>query len=389
MAETTLLRTSAIVRNTSVGNSPPLGPPGAVKTGELPNVQVKKAPGAPQFMVPQAKPVEILPPRDASSALRTGGLPVINVKMTAQGPQLDDGMDKPVVILPPKRAVSAGGLPMVDVRMTKAGLQVQNMPAAAAVSQPRQTWGAAPPVHRPLVRVAAPKVEPALPPVPELTSDQLLLCRHLVGKYLTDLSAAVPLAQDSEQTADGGVQVVTDVTAAAAPDSGDATAGVSELLVRLVQETIETIDQALIAVAVRAEAAERAAAAAAERAEAAERAAAEAATAAATVAASPPRVVTAPGTSIIPAAPSASYVAGRVGGRPNPNGYARPQRNASHAPRGVVGVELPRVEVKMDGGKPIVQNQQEVAAARAARAARGAQPFTSEVQADLDGILPG
>lgn len=403
MAETTLLRQSAIVRNSAVGTSPPLSAPGAVKTGELPLVQVKMAPGAPQFLVPQPKPVEILPPRDASSALRTGGLPMISVKMTSQGPQPDDGQDKAVVILPPKdqkHTVAAGGLPMVDVKMTSAGPQVQNLPSAQkappqiqgpqpAVSQPRRSWGAAPSVNKGrVVRVAAPKIEVPLPPLPEFSAEQLMLCRHLVGKYLADLSAgrptvqgaeeaAVVVAQGSEAVAAQGpgasAEVEVEAGAAGSPDAGTVARGAPEALVYFVESTIETIDQALVAVAVRTEAAEVAAAAAA--------AAAEAAAVPALAAAILPA---APGTSIIPAAPSASYVAGRVGGRPN--GFGRAQRSAGQAPRRVAQAgELPMVQVKMDGGRAVVQNQQEVAAARAARVAPPS--FTSEVvpaPAELD-----
>jgi len=385
MAETTLLRQSAIVRNASVGSSPPLSPPGAVKTGELPLVQMRTPPGAPrQVLTPQPKPVEILPPRDANSALRTGGLPMVNVKMTAQGPQLDDGQDKPVVILPPrdqKHAIAAGGLPMVDVKMTSAGPQVQNIPpsqkappqiqaAQPAVSQPRRSWGAAPVVNKGrVVHVAAPKPELALPPVPELSADQLMLCRHLVGKYLVDLKTPAPVVQGtveepgvpaSQDAADPGERVGN-------VDASGAVSAVPEGLVLLVEATIETIDQALVAVAVRAEAAEQAAAAAV----------AAAATA-----------VPAPAVSVIPAAPSTSYVAGRVGGRPN--GYARSQRGAGQAPRRVAPGQLPMVEVKMNGGRAVVQNQEEVAAARAARMAQSS--FTPEVEqatAEFDGTPSG
>jgi len=385
MAETTLLRQSAIVRNTSVGSSPPLGPPGAVKTGELPLVQLKTPPGAPQVLTPQPKPVEILPPRDANSALRTGGLPMVNVKMTSQGPQIDDGQDKPVVILPSrdqKHAIAAGGLPMVDVKMTSAGPQVQSMPTAqkappqiqaapSAVSQPRRSWGAAPVVNKGrVVRVAVPKPELSLPPVPELSADQLMLCRHLVGKYLADLNALTPVEQGEASGGsapqDGAASGETVVAGDANAAVGDANAAVSEVpagLIQLAGATIETIDQALVAVAVRAEAAEAAAAAAA---------------AAAVVPAA------APAASIIPAAPSTSYVAGRVGSRPN--GYARP-RSAGQAPRRVAPGELPVVQVKMNGGRAVVQNQEEVAAARAARMARPS--FTAEVgqvPSEFDGI---
>ena len=410
MAETTLLRQSAIVRNAPIGSSPPASPPRAVKTGELPLVQMRQTPASPQVLTPQPKPVEILPPRDASSALRTGGLPMISVKMTAQGPQLDDGQDKPVVILPSKdqkSAVAAGGLPMVEVKMTSGGPQVQNLPTAQKV--PPQIQGPQPAVSRVLgaastvnrgrvVRVAAPKTELALPPVPELTAEQLLLCRHLAGKYLAELitstststsaSVTAPVEQDSGEAVEGAPQGSVeaevevdrpDVVAA----SSAAVAGASEPLVRLVQATIEMIDQALVAVAVRAEAAALAAAAAASAAAPVPEAA---------VLSSAPVGSMAPagyGTSIIPAAPSTSYVAGRVG---QANGYTRAPRRVTQAqalaPRRVAPAgELPVVQVKMDGGRAVVQNQTEVAAARAAR--RGQPAFVAEVPADLEGISPG
>jgi hypothetical protein len=328
---------------------------------------------------------------------------MISVKMTSQGPQLDDGQDKQVVILPPKgqkHAVAAGGLPMVDVKMTSAGPQVQTLPTAQkapqqiqgpqpAVSQPRQAWGAAPPVNRGgVVRVAAPKVEVPLPPLPEFTAEQLMLCRHLVGKYLADLSVVDSMVQVTTETAAVAAQGAVDsaeavgstdavatvredfAAAVGSTDAGTVAREVPEALVHFVEATIETIDQALVAVAVRAEAAEVAAAAAV---------AAAASPAPAPILAASIFSV-APATSIIPAAPSASYVAGRVGGRPN--GYARAQRGAAQAPRRVAHAgALPVVQVKMDGGRAVVQNQQEVAAARAARMA---QP-----PAELDGIPPG
>ena len=167
----------------------------------------------------------------------------------------------------------------------------------------------------------------------------------------------VPASQDA---ADPGERVGN-------VDASGAVSAVPEGLVLLVEATIETIDQALVAVAVRAEAAEQAAAAAV----------AAAATA-----------VPAPAVSVIPAAPSTSYVAGRVGGRPN--GYARSQRGAGQAPRRVAPGQLPMVEVKMNGGRAVVQNQEEVAAARAARMAQSS--FTPEVEqatAEFDGTPSG
>jgi hypothetical protein len=340
---------------------------------------------------------------------------MISVKMTSQGPQLDDGQDKMVVILPPKgqkQAVAAGGLPMLEVKMTAAGPQVQNLPTAQkappqiqgpqpAVSQPRRVLGGAPPVNKArVVRVAAPKqVELALPPVPEFTAEQLMLCRHLVGRYLADLSVVGPTAQVAVESVDvvaqssvGSAEPAGSSVGSAesaepaepagsaaqgsgstepAGSGGDAPAAAREapgaVLVHFVKAMLETIDQALVAVAIRAEAAELAAAA--------------------PVSISP--AVAAPVASIIPAAPSTSYVAGRVGG--GPNGYSRAKRHAAQAPRRVPHAgELPVVQVKMDGGRAVVQNQTEVAAARAARLAQrtGATEIVS-APTDLDGISPG
>lgn len=371
MAETSLLRQSAIVRNASIGTSPPSAPQGAVKTGELPLVQVKMTPGGPQVRTPQQKPVEILPPRDAHSAVRTGDLPMVRVKMTSQGPQPDDGLDKGVVILPPKdqaHAVAAGGLPMVQVKMTSGGPQVQNLPPVQSarppiqapqpgLSRPRVARGAAPPVGR-TVRIAAPQpAQVPLPPLPEFGADQLMLCRHLVVSYLSDLRAADPSAQEAGEA---GAQGATAESESPGADN-----------IKLAAATLDTIDQALVSVAVRLEA---------------ETLAAEAQAAAAAEAPEVPVAAPTP-TSVIPAAPTAAYVAGRVGGRPG--GYAggysggRVQRNAGMAPRRVSRSDvLPQVVVKMENGRSIVQNQAEVAAARAAALAAKAPEVEVEL---LDG----
>ena len=126
MSDTTLLRSSAIVRNASIGATPPHG---SVKAGELPLVQVRMQPGGPQVQEGQQKPVTILPPKDAASAVLTGGLPMVSVKMTQNGPQLEDGRDQPVVIKDGKHgAVATGGLPMIQVKMDGGKPQVQTIP---------------------------------------------------------------------------------------------------------------------------------------------------------------------------------------------------------------------------------------------------------------------
>ena len=358
MSDVTLLK-NAISRNATVGATPPHGP---VKTGELPLVHVKPAPGGPQVQEGQQKPVTILPPKDAEAATKTGGLPMVQVKMTQNGPQPDDGRDQPVVVKNSKHgAVAAGGLPMIQVKMDGGKPQIQTIPNVAngppqipaappVLSTPRGARVAAPVnqgyVARPAmpgvslyaaraaapasphathvahVRVASPTT---LPPVPELTTDQLMLCRHVVGKYLADLlAAAVPSDPSAEL-----------------PVKSDAIA--------LAEATIATIDDALVAVVVRAEAAAKAALAPA-------------------VSVAPPVAAAAATASIAPV-PSVSYVAGRVGGRH----AGRAQRNAGMAPRRTPRGPLPPVIVKMDGQRPVLQNQAEVAQAKAALEAQLAQ----------------
>jgi len=350
MSDVTLLR-NAIVRNVSVGATPPHGP---VKTGELPLVQVRQPPGGPQIHEGQQKPVTILPPKDAESAVKTGGLPMVKVKMTDGKPKAENGMDEKVVIRDSKHgAVSTGGLPMIQVKMDGGKPQVQTIPnvsgagpqipaAPPVLSAPRvvRTLGyvatptalatvpnhgfsaraAAPATSQVRVaRVAAPHV--VLPPVPEFTVDQLMLCRHLADTYLNGLLAAELPSESSEETP-----------------------AISEA-VQLAQATIATIDDVLVSTAVRAEAAARAA---------------QAPVAAPTVAA-------AASTSISPT-PQVSYTAGRVGARSYSMPGARTQRNSAMAPRRTAreGAPLPLVQVKMDGQRAVVQNQAEVAQAKAA-----------------------
>ena len=412
MADTTLLRSSAIVRNSSVGTSPPAAPRGPVKTGELPLVQVKMGPGGPQVLTPQPKAVEILPPRDANSANVTGGLPMVSVKMTSRGPQPDDGRDSAVMILPPKdqkHAIAVGGLPMAQLRATPASPQVQSLPnvqsagpqiqapppalshprgagfAMAALGQGPQRgsgYSVAPSGQARVVRVAAPRparapvpvpipIPIALPPVPEFPVEQLMLCRYLVGKYLADIagladmrtpeipSPATECSTEVTVPADPGVTESIPATVKEGPDNGAAN-------ISLAEATIVTIDQALVTGAVRAEAEAKAAAAAAAT-------LAEVQEIPETV--QPPVTVlqTAPGASIIPAAPTASYVAGRVGDRPHGYAGGRVQRNAAMAPRRVPKPgALPPVIVKMENGRSVVQNKAEVDAVREAVAAAAA-----------------
>lgn len=360
MANINLLRNNAIVKNASVGTTPPYG---LVKTGELPLVQVKMTPGGPQVQEGQQKPVTILPPKDAKSAVTTGGLPMVSVKMTQNGPQLDNGRDQPVVIKDVKHGtVATGGLPMIQVKMDGGKPQVQTIPNVAGagpqipaappvLSAPHvartaptnQGYVATPtalatmPSHGYVARAAVPGTsqvrvariaappQVVLPPVPELTTDQLMLCRHLADTYLSGL-LAVEL-----------------------PSDGSAEAPVSEA-VQLAKATLATIDDVLVATAVRAEAA------------------ALAAQAPAVVVAPAPTVAAAASMSIAPT-PQVAYTAGRVGARSYSMAGARSQRNSAMAPRRTPrpgATSLPPVIVKMDGQRAVVQNQAEIAEAKAA-----------------------
>ena len=368
MADITLLRQNAIVRNASLGASPPHGP---LKTGELPLVHVKQPPGGPQIQEGQQRPVTILPPKDADSAVRTGGLPMVKVKMQDGKAKLEDGIDEKVVIRDSRHgAVATGGLPMIQVKMDGGKPQVQNLPNVAGagpqipaappvLSAPRvvraapvnQGYVATPtalatvPNHgyvsraavpatsqARIARVAAPQV--VLPLVPEFTVDELMLYRHLAETYLNGL------AETSSETA----------------SSDSAEVPVSEAI-EFTKVTIAKIDDMLVATAVRAEAVANAAAAAA----------------VVEVAPPAPTVAASASASIAPR-PAVAYTAGRVGGYSMAG--ARGQRNAGMAPRRTArpagASPLPMVEVKMDGQKAVVQNQAEVAAAKAALAAQAA-----------------
>ena len=337
MSETALLRSSAIVRNATTGATPPHGP---VKTGALPLVQVKPPPGGPQVQEGQQRPVTILPPRDAESAVQTGGLPMVKVKMTDGKPKPDDGRDTGgVVIKDNRQTVAAGNLPMVQVKMEN-GRPVRTAPnvqagppqipsAAPALSAPRVAQAQSGPritrIPAPRPALAAPQVE--LPPVPELSTDQLMLCRHALDKYLVDLVAVTPVDPAEE-----------------APVKSDA--------VRFAEDTIDTIDQAMVASAVRAEAAALAVSAPP---------VAPAPVANAYIA---PRPVTGGHFSPAALAPrvpnNTGYVAQRPGTRAHMGG-ARTQGNSGAAPRRVQrtaqpGQEpLPQVIVTMDGQRPVVQ----------------------------------
>jgi len=330
VAETTLLRTSAIVQNAAVGTSRP----SQVSVGALSLVQVKPTPVGPQVQEGQQRPVQILPPRDAKSAVVTGGLPMVNVKMTQNGPQRDDGRDHPVVIRDHQQAVTAGALPMVQVKMENGKPQVQNLPNVQ--SAPPQIQSAAPVLSQPRVaRMPAPIAAQAVPVLqaaawtPGLSIDQLLLCRHRVDAYLGDLRASAVAPSDDSETsttadnaalAEGTLVVIDQLIAAASA-----------------QDLSEVPSTEPVAVA-------------------------PVARAGAYVA--PGSQVTYPARNGYPA--RGGYVAPGPGGRRA--AYGRSQGNAALAPRRVVrsGAPLPLVQVKMDGQRPTVQNPAEVAAAKEA-----------------------
>ena len=342
MSETTILRTSAIVRHATVGAPPPHGP---VKTGALPLVQVRQVPSAPAIQADRQRAVEIQPPRDAQSAVAIGGLPVVQVRMTSQGPQRDDGRgDQRVVIKDAHNPnVNAGGLPMVEVKMENGRPQVQNLSNVQAARPPIQS--PAPALSRPRVaRVAAPqqtqtKVSqlapvqaapaPAVESGPELSIDQLMLLRFLADKCLGEMRADV--ATEAVQLAENA---------------------------KLAEDTIFVLDQQIAAVSAAAEAA--------------------AAAPVAVVAQARPATVgyVNPAAYPVPQRPATSayapagggYVAQRPGMRGHVTGVRSHGSNASMAPRRVVrpagSAPLPPVVVKMDGGKAVVQNTAEVDAAR-------------------------
>ena len=390
MAETQLLRSSAIVRNASIGTTKPP----QVNSGALPLVQVKMTPGGPQIQNGQQKAVEILPPRDAKSAVAIGGLPMVQIKMTQNGPQRDDGRDNPVVIRDGKQqTVAAGALPMVQVRMENGGPRVQNMPnvqagppqipgAAPALSHQR---GAVPPQtssqglpRAPHVQSVAPQMQStsvalgqprvarvpapsriALPEVPELTTDQLMLCRHRVDVYLAELLRETDTA--AAESTDGTTPVESTVADNA----------------KLAEDTIAVIDQAMVAIAVRAEAAANAATA-------------PALTAPVVNAYVAPRPVTGghpTPAAITPQARNAGYVAQRPGARFFAG--ARVPGNVGMAPRRVQrdpgAAPLPPVIVKMDGRQPVVQQTVEPSSPVSSEASAPPAPDVPNVNVDAQG----
>jgi hypothetical protein len=337
MADTQLLRTSAIVANAAVGTSrPPL-----VSAGALPLVQVKQVSPGPPIQEGQQRPVTILPPKDADSAVKTGGLPMVKVKMTDGKPKLDDGLNSSVVIRDNRNTVAAGGLPMVQVKMENGKPQVQTVPNVQSAGP--QIPSARPALSQPRVaRIAAPQsvqLRPTAPTQPhnqpqelpqavasELTIDELMLGRHLFDKYLGALRVNDEGTTDNAQLAESALgkldERIAVMTAQASEVEVPAT-GVAPMI----QVNAAPIRAAAVGYVAPAAYAQR------------------------------PRTV-----------PTGGYVAPRPGGHGRVNVRGG---NSSLAPRRVARAgqaPLPTVEVKMDGGKAIIQNQAAIVAAREAQA---------------------
>ena len=345
MADTQLLRSTAIVANAAVGTSrPPL-----VSAGALPLVQVKQVSPGPPVQEGQQRPVTILPPKDTDSAVKTGGLPTVKVKMTDGKPKLDDGLSSSVVIRDNRNTVAAGGLPMVQVKMENGKPQVQTVPnvqgagpqirsAAPALSQPRVARIAAPQSVqlRPTAPMQPHNQSQALPQAAqpsEFTIDELMFSRYLHDKYLgeqrTGDAASEAVTSDNERIAASALVKLDERIAAATAQAVQAAEVPVEtpVAVPAIQVNAAPIRAAAVGYVAPAAYAQR------------------------------PRTV-----------PTGGYVAPRPGGhgRINVGGG-----NASLAPRRVARSgqsPLPTVQVKMDGGKALVQNQAEIVAAREAQA---------------------
>ena len=241
--------------------------------------------------------------------------------------------------------------------------------------------------------LAAP--QPFLPSAPEFSVEQLMLYRHLVDRYITDLSTTerpvqtaaaegaadgAPSETSAEGTAEGASHVAAEPAQAAASPISDA--------LRFAQFTLASIEEALIATAVRAEAAKVAAAAPPV---APHVAVPTVAVAASGSIAPAPSVNRAAASSIAPA-PGVSYTAGRVGparSYTHAGPAGRTQRNAGMAPRHTARGPLPMVVVKMDGERPTVQNQAEVTQARAAAMAEAAAGHSQAMPGMAQAMQPG
>lgn len=243
-----------------------------------------------------------------SPAQLSGPLPVVQVSMTANGPQVStvsgQQQARPVVVSSPKgRSASSGAasaLPMVQVKMTPGGPQV-NRSAVPPTSQPR---GVARVAKIPPMQVAQVAQE-------QLTADQLMLCRHLVDKYLGELRSSVA----ADPQVEGAISVQEEGSFAVNSKLAEATIGAIDaaMLARTTAEAEAIVDAAAV------EAAETPAEAVAPT-PAPKRSAAP-----------PPRVVVGPRSL-------------QAGSAVTPRRVTRPQGSAP----------LPMVTVKMNGEKPVV-----------------------------------
>lgn len=372
MAETQVLRSSAIVQNAAVGTSkPPL-----VSAGALPLVQVKMTPAGPQIREGQQRPVQMLPPNSRGASVQAGALPMVQVKMTQNGPQPDDGQNRSVVIKDSRQnAINAGGLPMVQVRMDGGKPQVQTVPNVQGA--PPQIPAAAPVLSQPRVaRIAAPRqvqvyprqvaqpqvvqVQQALASqMPELSIDQVLFVRHVVDKYLSEHTGNV--AADS--TTANNLKIAEDAALVLDRMLAVATAQAAEIPVVEIPVEIPVEAPAVAAVPVTLVPAARPAA----------------------VGYVAPAAYS---STMRPAGryvvPTGGYVAPRADGRRINVPASMRTGNATLAPRRVARAGqaggLPMVQVKMDGQRAVVQNQAEVAAAKQAL-------IDAELQAQAEALV--
>jgi hypothetical protein len=188
MSETTILKSSAINRNASPGASSAKSH--AQLSGPLPVLQVNMTANGPQLQNSRARSA-VTPSRDVRRAV-TSGLPVVQVKMSPNGPQ----------------------------QVTPTGTQLQSVP-----NQPRAS------------QVQVSRVPQVQEPVQaqELSTDQLLLCRHLADKYLGELRTIAGDAQLEGSAADNvklASSIISAIDAAMiARTTAEAAAAVAEVVV--------------------------------------------------------------------------------------------------------------------------------------------------------------
>ena len=383
MSETTLLRQNAIRNNASVGATTP----GPIKTGELPHVQIKAVPSAPQLQASQQqKTVQILAP-NSKGAITSGDLPMVQIKMGQNGPQPDNGQESAVVVRENKQpTLAAGGLPMVQVKHDGGPPKIQTMPnvangppriptAAPALSAPRT-------VQTGVTRVAAPVPAPVpapvvaavpLPELPTFSTDELMLFQHVLTIYVANLSSTTEVSAEGAESGEPR------------PESE---------AVQFARAVLAKTDDALVAIAIHVEAAANSAAIAettpVEAPPAAPRASGYVTPRAGTGGYYSPAAVAPqaqqsyqvpqhmPRQVLPQQAPAPAAAAPRAGGYVMQQASVRrTQLNSGLVPRGVPRAKgadgkLPMAIIQMNGQKAVVQNQAEIDAARAALAAQAA-----------------